>query len=52
MFIDVYTEDTILFKDIHGKEEKLFFDNENCNYFIKEFHEVCFTARSKSNFLC
>ena len=37
-FIDVYTDDTILFKDIRAKVEKLFFDNENCNYFVEELH--------------
>ena len=38
-FIDVYAEDTILFKDIRAKIEKLFFDNENYNYFVEELRE-------------
>ena len=42
-FIDVYTEDTILFKDIRAKVERLFFDNENCDYFDEELHE-CVTS--------
>ena len=33
-FIDLYTEDTILFKNIRAKVE-----NENCNYFVGELHE-------------
>ena len=39
MFIDAYTKDTILFKDIRAKVERLPFDNENCNYFVEELHE-------------
>ena len=31
--------DTIVFKDIHTKAEKPFFDSENCNYFVEELHE-------------
>ena len=42
-FIDVYAEDTILFKDIRAKVEKLFFDNENYNYFVEELRE-CVTS--------
>ena len=42
-FIDLYTEDTILFKCIRAKVEKPFFDNENCNYFVEELHE-CVTS--------
>ena len=42
-FIDLYTEDTILFKCIRVKVKKLSFDNENCNYFVEKLHE-CFTA--------
>ena len=42
-FIDVYTEDRILFKDIRAKVEKLFFDNENYNYFVEELRE-CVTS--------
>ena len=42
-FIDVYTEDTILFKHIRAKGERRFFDNENCNYFVEELHE-CVTS--------
>ena len=38
-FIDVYTADTILFKDIHAKVERCFFDNENCNSFVEELYE-------------
>ena len=37
-FIDLYTEDTILFKDIRAKVEKLF-DTENWNYFVEVLHE-------------
>ena len=33
-FIDLYTEDAILFKDILVKVE-----NENCNYFVEVLHE-------------
>ena len=42
-FLVVYTEDTILFKDIRANAEKRFFDNENCNYFVEELHE-CVTS--------
>ena len=38
-FTDVYTEDTILFKNIRAKVVRHFFDNENCNYFVEELHE-------------
>ena len=37
-FIDLYTEDTILFKNILAKVE-----NENCNYFVKVLNE-CVTS--------
>ena len=33
-FVDLYTEDAILFKDIRIKVE-----NENCNYFVEVLHE-------------
>ena len=42
-FIDFYTENTILFKDICTKVEKLFFSIENCNYFFEVLHE-CVTS--------
>ena len=41
--MDVYTEDTVLFKYIRAKVERLFFDNEHCNYFTEELHE-CVTS--------
>ena len=41
--MDVCAEDTILFKDIRAKVEKLFFDNENYNYFVKKLRE-CVTS--------
>ena len=44
-FIIVYAEDRILFKDIHAKVEKLFFDNENYNYFVEELRK-CVTSRN------
>ena len=37
-FIDLYTENTILFKNIRAKVE-----NENCNYFVEVLHE-CVTS--------
>ena len=46
--IDVNTEDKILFKDIRAKVENLFFDNENCNYFVKKLHE-CVTSMNDIN---
>ena len=42
-FVDFYTENTILFKDICTKVEKLFFGIENCNYFFEVLHE-CVTS--------
>ena len=41
-FIDLYTEDAILFKDIRAKVKKLF-DTENWNYFAEVLHE-CVTS--------
>ena len=38
-FIDLYIKDTILFKDIRAKVEKLLVDNENCNYFVEALHK-------------
>ena len=38
-FIDLYTEDTILFKDICAKVEKLLVGTENCNYFVEALHK-------------
>ena len=37
-FIDLYTKDIILYKDIHAKLE-----NGNCNYFVEVLHE-CVTS--------
>ena len=42
-FIDFYTENTILFKDICTKVEKRFFGTENCNCFFEVLHE-CVTS--------
>ena len=42
-FIDVYAEETILFKVICAKIEKRFFDNKNYNYFVEELRE-CVTS--------
>ena len=42
-FIDFYTENTILFKDICTNVEKLFFGTENCNFFFEVLHE-CITS--------
>ena len=42
-FIDFYPENTILFKDICTKVEKLFFGTENYNYFFEVLHE-CVTS--------
>ena len=42
-FIDLYTKDTILFKDIHTKVEKLFVGTKNYNYFVKALHK-CVTS--------
>ena len=42
-FINLYIDDTILFKYIRAKFEKLFFDNENWNYCVEKLHE-CITS--------
>ena len=47
-FTDVFTEATILFKDIRAKVEKLFLDNENCNYFVEELHECVTSINDKT----
>ena len=38
-FIDVLFEETILFKEIFSKVEKLCFDNNSCHYFCEKLSE-------------